>query len=187
MARTEAAYSTASQAPALQRVWQSMRIMRRFTSADLMTTSEAGETAVQKYVRALAAAGYLRLVQARVSGRPGSRDVWLLLRDSGPLAPIRRRDGTGVFDSNTHQVWNLKGELVQDAPPPPPPRLAQAGREALRQLHDLGHCKASAETLQSLLRAGLVSLAITDAGRALLAQLQAAPKTQREGAAHVDC
>jgi len=186
MARTEAAYSTTSQAPALQRVWQSMRIMRRFTSADLMTTSEAGETAVHKYVAALAAAGYLRLAVARVSGRPGSRDVWLLVRDSGPLAPIRRRDRTGVFDTNTQQVWSLQGQLVQCAPPPPPPRLAQAGREALRQLATLGHCQASAETLHTLLRAGLVGVAITAAGRALLAQLAAAPKTQREGAAHVD-
>lgn len=183
MARTEAAYSTASQAPALQRVWQSMRIHRRFTAPDLMTTAEAGETAVHKYLKALHAAGYLRLAQPRVSGRPGSFDLWALVRDSGPLAPIRRRDGSGVFDPNTQQVWSLQGQLVQDAPPPPPPRLAQAGREALRHLHELGRCKASGETLQTLLRAGLVSLAITDAGRALLAACPA-PKTQREGAAH---
>lgn len=110
MARTVAAYSTTHQAPRLQQVWQSMRIMRaRFTAADLVSTGSASESAVHKYCRALARAGFLRLVQARVSGRPGSRDVWALVRDTGPAAPIRREDGTGVFDPNTGVAWGTEG------------------------------------------------------------------------------
>lgn len=109
MARTEQAYSTSSQAPALQRVWQSMRVMRRFTTADLQTTAEAGETAVLKFTRALHQAGFLRLDKPIVSGRPGSRNVWLLVRDSGPLPPIRREDGSGVYDPNTGIAWGMQG------------------------------------------------------------------------------
>lgn len=181
MPRTVQAYSTTSTAPALQRVWQSMRIMRRFTIGDLMTTSEAGKTAVEKYVAALRKAGYLRLVHNRVNGRAGSRDVFALARDTGPLAPIRRKDNTGVFDPNTDLVWNLQGEIVRHAAPPPPPRLPQAAREALRQLHGHGTCKATPQTLQALLAGGLVSLAVTDAGRAVLKLCPEAPN-QRGGA-----
>ena len=112
MARVRGAYSTASQGPALGRVWQCMRVMRRFTRGQLMTTAEAGETAVQKYVRALADAGYLRLVAPRVNGRPGSQDEWQLVRDSGPQPPIRRKDGNGVFDPNTHVAWDRRGHAV---------------------------------------------------------------------------
>lgn len=111
MARTTGSYNHRTVAPSLQRVWQSMRIYRsRFTTADLITTARAGDSAVAKYVRALAQAGYLRLVQARVSGRPGSRDVWCLVRGvDSPVAPIRRRDGSGVYDPNTRVAWGLDG------------------------------------------------------------------------------
>jgi hypothetical protein len=95
MARTRGSYSTVSQAPGLQTIWQAMRVMRRFTTADLLMTTDMGESAVLKYCRGLAQAGYLRLAQPRVSGRAGSRDVWQLVRDTGPLAPIRRWDGSG--------------------------------------------------------------------------------------------
>lgn len=180
MARTPAAYSTASQAPMLQRVWQSMRILRRFDTGQLQATAEAGETAVAKYVKALRQAGYLRVEVARVSGRPGSRDQLALVRNSGPLAPIRRRDSTGVFDPNTRCVWGLDGKLLEDAPPPAPPALPQAAREALRQLATIGSAKLSGETLAVLLRHGLVQVSTTAAGRAL-AQGAPEPKTQRHG------
>lgn len=110
MARTEGSYSTTHRAPRLQQVWQSMRIMRaRFTTGDLLTTADTSISAVHKYCRALGRAGFLRLVQARVSGRPGSRDVWALVRDTGPLAPIRREDGSGVYDPNTGVAWGNEG------------------------------------------------------------------------------
>lgn len=116
MARTPQAYSTASQAPGLQQVWQAMRIMRaRFTTGDLLTTAQTSESAVHKYCRGLARAGFLRLVQARVSGRPGSRDVWALVRDTGPTAPIRRKDNSAVYDPNTGVVWGMDGKPVTSA------------------------------------------------------------------------
>lgn len=110
MPRTKGAYSLRSQAPGLQRVWQSMRILRRFTVPDLVATAELGESASGKYVRALARAGFVRLVQALQSGKAGSRNVWQLVRGAdSPIAPIVRKDGSGVFDPNTGVAWGLNG------------------------------------------------------------------------------
>ena len=109
MARLHGSYSTTTQAPGLQRVWQAMRVLRRFSTAELMMTTDASESAVMKYVRALARAGYLQCAKPRCSGRAGSRDVWQLTRDSGPLAPIRRWDGSGVYDRNAGVAWPLDG------------------------------------------------------------------------------
>lgn len=89
-----------------------MRVMRRFTTADLETTGSLKIRALQEFCRVLHKAGYLRLVQPRVSGRPGSFDLWHLVRDSGPVAPVRRKDGATIFDRNTGAVWNLKGERI---------------------------------------------------------------------------
>ena len=173
MPRSFSDYSQASQAPALQRAWQSMRVMRRFTTHDVMTTAEIGESALQKYVRSLHGAGFLKLVTPRVSGRPGSRDMWMLVRDSGPLAPIRRKDGTGVFDVNTKCAWGPDGKLQADREPPPGKTYSLAQREALRMLLDGGVTRASAETLHGLSRAGLVVLDVrlTDIGRAVATDL----------------
>jgi hypothetical protein len=137
MARTLAAYSTTSQAPRLQQVWQAMRIMRgHFSVADLLRTCDISESAVHKYCRALARAGYLRLLWPRVSGRAGSRDIWALVRDSGPHAPIKRQDGSAVWDPNTRHAWPLADELPAAAVPgaAPAPRdlgpIFAAAREA---------------------------------------------------------
>ena len=121
MGRTPNSYSQRSTAPGLQKVWQSMRILRtRFDSAALQTTAEAGKTQVEKYLSALHAAGYLRLVVPRVNGRPGSRNVYALVRDSGPTAPICRKHavqagaarGRPVYDPNTHITWGPDGQRI---------------------------------------------------------------------------
>lgn len=114
MGRTPNSFSQRSTAPALQKVWQSMRILRtRFDSSSLQTTAEAGKTAVEKYLKALHQAGYLRLVTPRVNGRPGSRNLFALVRDSGPTAPIRRKHGGAVYDPNTGITWGLDGKALQ--------------------------------------------------------------------------
>lgn len=103
-------------APGITRMWQSMRILRRFTIGDLLTTAHVGESAAMKYVRALGQAGFLRLAVPRRSGHTGSRDVWLLVRGQlSPLAPIRRHNGSGVYDPNTQVLWNLQGLPVASA------------------------------------------------------------------------
>lgn len=116
MARTAQAYCLQTKAPGLQRMWQSMRILRRFTVADLVITAEAGESMAGKYVRLLQRTGYLRLAAPLASGQPGSRNVWLLVRGAdGPVAPIRRKDGSGVYDPNTKVAWGLDGNPIANA------------------------------------------------------------------------
>ena len=115
MARPIGTYNLRTQAPGLQRVWQSMRILRRFTVVDLMTTAELGDSAISRYVRALAKAGFLRLAQPLQNGHIGSRNVWQLVRGlDSPLAPIARTNRSAVFDPNTGVAWGSNGLPIAD-------------------------------------------------------------------------
>lgn len=69
------------------RLWQSMRVLRRFTVADIVAAGEVGESAATKYVRFLRQAGYLRVVQPKREGITGGHAVYALVRDTGPHAP----------------------------------------------------------------------------------------------------
>lgn len=133
MSRTAGATSRATCAPGLQQAWTSMRVMRRFTTAELEATGTLKLRALQEFCRVLHKAGYLRLVQERVSGRPGSYDLWQLVRDTGPVAPVRRKDGETVFDRNNGFTWNLQGHCVGSGPVKAQPWHAWA-REAVQQL-----------------------------------------------------
>lgn len=64
-----------------------MRMLRRFTLADLIATAEIGRNHVEQYVRALVAANYVRIVQAKRQGVAGGDAVYQLVRDTGPHAP----------------------------------------------------------------------------------------------------
>jgi hypothetical protein len=65
-----------------------MRIMRRFTVPDLMRTAGARESNVLKYVTALARHGYVRKLTGFVSGRVGSRQAYMLIKNPGPNHPV---------------------------------------------------------------------------------------------------
>lgn len=97
---------------ARDRIWQSMRILRRFSLPDLVATAEAGDTNCLKYTRGLSAAGIVRLVQPKDSGKKGGHVQWALARDLGPKAPRLRADGT-TFDPNTGAV--LTGGLAHSS------------------------------------------------------------------------
>ena len=91
---------------ALQRVWQAMRILRRFTIPQLQATAgENGKSVyyvhVHRYLAALRRAGYVFLVR-HYSGRPGEHAVFRLALDSGPLRPLARQGM--VFDPNW-RIW----------------------------------------------------------------------------------
>lgn len=111
MARTVGSHSKSRPSgEARAQAWQSMRMMQRFTTADLMTTGSINSDNARKYVRRLADAGYLRVAKAGVSGRPGSRTLWLLIRDTGPVPPIVWADGR-VYDGNT-KITHSKEETA---------------------------------------------------------------------------
>ncbi len=55
-----------------------------------------------QYVSRLAKAGYLRCVRLPPKGQ---ERVWRLARDTGPLPPVLRKAGGGVFDPNTQELF----------------------------------------------------------------------------------
>jgi hypothetical protein len=71
-------------------MWTSMRVLRVFTVADLVTTAEVTQRAAREYVRLLVAAGYLMRL-GRVAGSRGCIGAWMeyrLVRNTGPHHPI---------------------------------------------------------------------------------------------------
>lgn len=90
-----------------QRAWNVMRLRRRFTVPELVTCAagprDAGpDDTVQRYLRALARAGYAAAVDKRAEGRRDALcKVYTLLKDTGHIAPSVVRRGKAVFDHNT--------------------------------------------------------------------------------------
>ncbi len=111
MARTKGARSTVVKADnvARKQAWQTMRIMRRFTRGDVLTTAAIAKSNLDKYVRALIATEFLEVAQERLSGRPGSRDVLRMRRDNGPRPPLLHKDGS-VTDPNTGERWYVEAD-----------------------------------------------------------------------------
>ena len=71
------------------KIWQSMRIMRRFTIADLCRTTGANRNNVRKFVRSLEVHGYVAQLGEYVSGRAGVFRGLRLVKDVGPQRPLR--------------------------------------------------------------------------------------------------
>jgi hypothetical protein len=106
---------TVNTSPAKDKLWQSMRIMRSgFSSAELATVSEVSAKNAALYVRALRLAGFLRRTSKRTPGKAGSSDTYALVRNTGPLSPIRHRHG-GVYDRNTQTRWGDDGKPVAES------------------------------------------------------------------------
>lgn len=93
------------------RAWQSMRILRRFTQAELQMTAEIRRTNVKRFVARLLAAGYIRVIRERVNGIAGQGNIYQLVRDTGPLAPIPWKNGE-MLDQNTRQIFGPGGVEV---------------------------------------------------------------------------
>ncbi len=72
-----------------RKIWQSMRIMRRFTIPDLCRTTGAKRNNTKKFIWALAEHGYVAPFGNYVSGRPGIFKPWRLVRDIGPDYPVK--------------------------------------------------------------------------------------------------
>ena len=93
------------------RIWRAIRIRRKFTVPEiiaLVADEERGDMTsnVQKYVRALAKAGYLIELPRREAGTAltsnGHKRWWLTDdKDTGPEAPIWRLERSTVYDPNT--------------------------------------------------------------------------------------
>ena len=65
------------------RMWQAVRVLRRFTRTDLAQICGQSIPNVKVFTTAYRQAGYLRCL-----GRPGTRNVtWMLVKDPGPKRP----------------------------------------------------------------------------------------------------
>lgn len=98
-------------AGARARAWTSMRILGRFTIADIMATAEIPRQNASKYLVALEKAGFLVRVRDNVSGQAGSLIIYRLVRNAGPDAPIVQTNGD-VLDPNTGTRYGQAGEEV---------------------------------------------------------------------------
>lgn len=82
------------------RIWRSMRVMRRFTIADIAATAEAGLQNTHTYILDLVNGGYVRKLKQEVPKRGvEGRAILALIKDTGPLAPQRVKGGS-IFDPN---------------------------------------------------------------------------------------
>ena len=92
-----------------------MRTLRSFIVHEVASTAEISIANVRKYLRALVAFGYVRIVTARKSGFLHGYQVYHLVRNTGPLRPLLRKDGS-LYDQNTGQTFRLtsSGLVVED-------------------------------------------------------------------------
>lgn len=97
--------ATAQREQMRARIWRSMRVMRRFTIADLCATAEARPWFVANYAAGLIKHGYLLTSSAKAN----RRQVCILARDTGPKPPRPRADGS-IDDPNL-----VSGELSRAA------------------------------------------------------------------------
>lgn len=88
---------------ARSRIWGAIRYLRKFTLEDLEEGTGQSYPHVRRYVRRLLDAGYLKLVCEARGGR--ATNVYRLVRDTGSLPPIPRRNLAQVYDANTRQVF----------------------------------------------------------------------------------
>lgn len=92
------------------RAWAALRIRQKATIGDLVELARRSETTAEKrigaYVVALERAGYVRRMAKLAPTHSGGRAVrWLLVRDTGPLAPVVRVKRRDVWDRNTEQAF----------------------------------------------------------------------------------
>lgn len=72
-----------------QKMWQSMRIMKRFSRVDIMrTVPGATVTNINKFFARLEVCGYIGKIGSYVSGRAGEYQAYALLKDTGPVMPV---------------------------------------------------------------------------------------------------
>jgi hypothetical protein len=80
------------------RYWRMMGIAVRFTAQDIAATTETGVRPARAYIVGLVKAGYIQ-VERQTTYEVGDYTIYRLVKNTGPLAPRLRNDGT-VYDPN---------------------------------------------------------------------------------------
>lgn len=75
---------------ARQQMWRTIRIKRRFELRDLLVTVPGAQASnAGKLLRLLTAGGYVEELPGYVTGRPGGRKGYRLVKDAGPVCPVK--------------------------------------------------------------------------------------------------
>jgi hypothetical protein len=86
-----------------QQAWQSMRIFCTFDTSQILATATISVPRLRIYLLALEAAGYVVIIRPK-TGR-GTRHLYRLVRNTGPLAPLPWCDGQ-VYDQNQRKTYD---------------------------------------------------------------------------------
>ena len=88
-----------------QMLWNSIKILRTFTIDALTYPVDVAPTSAQQYIKSLRESGYLklRLIGKRQKGILNGFNVYVLIRDTGRLAPKMMKNG--CWDQNTQQLY----------------------------------------------------------------------------------
>lgn len=103
-----------------ERAWLAMRILGRFSIADLVMRAAEGDeksvdTNLRDYCRVLIKAGYLVELPVRERGptrRGFNRYALLPEMNAGPKPPVHRQTAGSVYDPNTEREISLKREAA---------------------------------------------------------------------------
>jgi len=68
---------------ARDKIWRTLRHLRRATRSDLIRLSGCSQASVEDYTFILRRSGHIKSI-----GRQGNEKVWLLIKDTGPKKPI---------------------------------------------------------------------------------------------------
>ena len=100
-----------------QRCWWVLRARKSATLPELLTALADGsekdaESNLRRYLKALAAAGFVTVAAKRAPGQaPTSPGLlrYRIARDNGRLAPVARQGDGTVYDPNSGEVFALEG------------------------------------------------------------------------------
>ncbi|MDX2094338.1 MAG: hypothetical protein SFW64_00100 [Alphaproteobacteria bacterium] len=95
-----------------QRMWAALKVTgyTPFDCRDLAFVAKTEIEMARKYVRFLALAGYLRIIEKETK-RALTKYLFVRARDSGPRAPELRARHTEVYDPNIREVVWKKGHV----------------------------------------------------------------------------
>ncbi|MDZ4878254.1 MAG: hypothetical protein CLLPBCKN_007689 [Chroococcidiopsis cubana SAG 39.79] len=86
------------------RAWTSMRILHIFSASQILICSEISELVVLEFVYQMHKTNFLRLVEGCDAEILGSENIYQLVKNTGPSAPLICADGI-VYDINTRTIY----------------------------------------------------------------------------------
>lgn len=95
-----------------QLIWNALRINRKLTVGTAEAVTKINPRTIYRYLNDLEKAGYVKCQRHERVGsnvdRMGVQNIWKLIRETGPKAPILRR-GLGFWDQNEDRMYSLDG------------------------------------------------------------------------------